>query len=244
MVSDEHANEQVNEHEGDQLASEPAAKKNRKRPAIAVGVIVAVLVVAGAGFWVWHETPGFCSAICHTPMDAYGKAYAQEANTTGVDKWGNEVSDTSAMLAVSHQVSEEDGGASATCLSCHVPTISEQVSEGMSWLTGDYTVVANDASGSVLPETELSQLTAARGADSEEFCLNESCHDLTRDELTKLTSDLAFNPHDTKHGERVCSDCHKAHRASVYVCAECHAEAELPSGWITPDEADRLENKA
>ena len=244
MVSDERANEQVNEREGDQLASEPAAKKNRKRPAIAVGVIVAVLVVAGAGFWVWHETPGFCSAICHTPMDAYGKAYAQEANTTGVDKWGNEVSDTSAMLAVSHQVSEEDGGASATCLSCHVPTISEQVSEGMSWLTGDYTVVANDASGSVLPETELSQLTAARGADSEEFCLNESCHDLTRDELTELTSDLAFNPHDTKHGERVCSDCHKAHRASVYVCAECHTEAELPSGWITPDEADRLENKA
>ena len=46
-----------------------APKRKRKKWPITVGVIAVVLVVAGAGFWVWHEQPSFCNAICHTPMD-------------------------------------------------------------------------------------------------------------------------------------------------------------------------------
>ena len=46
-----------------------------------------------SGFWVWHEQPSFCAAICHTPMDEYLETYEQEPGTTGVDKWGNEVRD-------------------------------------------------------------------------------------------------------------------------------------------------------
>ena len=35
-----------------------------------VGVVVAVvLVCAGGGFYVWHNQPSFCNAICHEPMD-------------------------------------------------------------------------------------------------------------------------------------------------------------------------------
>ena len=54
----------------DGQTAEPAAQKKKKKWPIVVGVVVAVLVVAGAGFWVWHEQPSFCNAICHTPMDA------------------------------------------------------------------------------------------------------------------------------------------------------------------------------
>ena len=36
-------------------------------------------------------------------MDEYLETYEQEPGTTGVDKWGNEVSNTNAMLAVSHK---------------------------------------------------------------------------------------------------------------------------------------------
>ena len=78
------------------MAEEPVvigdpAPRTRKWP-IVVGVVVVVLIAAGAGFWVWHEQPSFCAAICHTPMDEYLETYEQEPGTTGVDKWGNEVS--------------------------------------------------------------------------------------------------------------------------------------------------------
>ncbi|MDU1389817.1 MAG: salivary glue protein Sgs-3, partial [Eggerthella sp.] len=57
------------------MAEEPVvigdpAPRTRKWP-IVVGVVVVVLIAAGAGFWVWHEQPSFCAAICHTPMDEY-----------------------------------------------------------------------------------------------------------------------------------------------------------------------------
>ncbi|MEG0621206.1 MAG: salivary glue protein Sgs-3, partial [Raoultibacter sp.] len=47
--------------------TEAAAKKKGKKWPIVVGVVVAVLVVAGIGGFIWHEQPSFCSAICHTP---------------------------------------------------------------------------------------------------------------------------------------------------------------------------------
>ena len=51
-------------------AGEPAGRRRGRRWPIVVGVVAVVLVAAGAGFWVWHEQPGFCNAICHDPMDA------------------------------------------------------------------------------------------------------------------------------------------------------------------------------
>ncbi len=58
-------------------------------------------------------------------MDPYLTTYEQEAGQPGVDKWGNEVANSSSMMAVVHKDQGED------CLSCHVPTLSEQMSEGM-----------------------------------------------------------------------------------------------------------------
>lgn len=141
---------------------EAAPKKKGKKWPIVVGVVVVVLIAAGAGFWVWHEQPSFCAAICHTPMDEYLETYEQEAGTAGVDKWGNEVANTNAMLAVSHKAQGKD------CMACHVPTLSEQMSEGMNWVTGNYVYP--------LEERDTEMLTEARGVDADEFCLNESCH--------------------------------------------------------------------
>ena len=61
----------------DGQTAEPAAQKKKKKWPIVVGVVVAVLVVAGAGFWVWHEQPSFCNAICHSPMDKYVETYSE-----------------------------------------------------------------------------------------------------------------------------------------------------------------------
>ena len=246
-MSEEIKGQQVEQAEA---AEAPASKKPKKKLGIIAGVAAAVIVVAGAGFWVWHEQPSFCGAICHTPMDPYLDTYEQDYNAAGVDKWGNEVENTKGMLVVSHKMVKDADGENLDCLSCHVPTLSEQVSEGLAWVTGSYDVVDNPTYKLVLPETSLEDLTAARGTDPDSFCMNEACHDngegaaMTREDLIEATADMTRNPHVAQHGEVACSDCHKAHRASVNYCTGCHADAPVPEGWISAIQEKQLEARA
>lgn len=212
-----------------------AAPKKKKNKLAIVGVIVVIVAALGVGMWVWHEQPSFCNAICHTPMDPYLPTYEATPGQAATDKWGNEVKDAHAMLAATHRADEN-----ITCMGCHVPTLGEQVSEAGKWITGNYTVKDNATFGVVLEERDLGQLTEARAIPKDEFCLNAACHDLERADLKQKTADRAINPHDDHHGKQDCSDCHKAHRASVLQCAKCHNDAVLPAGWLTPAQADKL----
>lgn len=203
-------------------------KKGKKKWPIIVGVVAVVVIAAGAGFWVWHEQPSFCNAICHTPMDPYLPTYEAEPGQASLDKWGNEVADASGMMAATHRVEGK------SCMSCHVPSIGEQVAEGMAWVSGNYY--------SPLEERDLEQLVEARGVDDDEFCLNASCHNLTRDDLIAATADKGeYNPHVAQHGEQTCSNCHKAHRASVNACTQCHSDAVVPDGWLSYSQASKLQ---
>ena len=56
--------------------SSPSSKRPVQKKWIVLGVVVAVILVAGVGFWAWHNTPGFCNAFCHSPMDAYVESYS------------------------------------------------------------------------------------------------------------------------------------------------------------------------
>ena len=234
----DHVEAEALEQEATEAVSEQALpKKPKKKMGITLGVIAAVIIVAGAGFFVWHEQPSFCNAICHIPMDPYYETYDQEPNTEGVDKWGNTVTNTSAMLCVSH----EYGYSQASCLSCHVPTLGEQVSEGIAWVTGDYEVVETSFDNMwAATERTSADLVEARGLDQDAFCLNEACHKITREQLEQRTSNMEFNPHVSQHGTEQCTTCHKGHRASVMYCAQCHKDAEVPEGWITPSEEQKL----
>ena len=80
------------------------------------------MLFRSAGFWVWHEQPGFCNAICHDPMDAYVEGYYEDA----------------ALMANEH------ARADVTCFQCHEANIEEQVTEGLAWVRGDF---ATDESG-------------------------------------------------------------------------------------------------
>ena len=103
-------------------AGEPAGRRRGRRWPIVVGVVAVVLVAAGAGFWAWHEQPGFCNAVCHDPMDAYVEGYYEDA----------------ALMANEH------ARADVTCFQCHEANIEEQVTEGLAWVRGDF---ATDESG-------------------------------------------------------------------------------------------------
>ena len=243
MSEEEEVKEEVNEEttaEGAETTAEgaegePAEKKPRKKWPIVVGVIVVVVVVAVIGMLIWHEQPSFCSAFCHTPMDEYLETYESELGEETVDKYGNTVEDSTGMLSVVHAAE------GITCLGCHTPTLSEQINEGIEWVMGNYSYP--------LTEKSLADLVAASGIDEVEFCLNEDCHDLTEDELAaetegaiSSTTGIEYNPHEDPHDDVDfdCSDCHKAHRASVLECTECHTDMELPDGWITVEEESEL----
>jgi hypothetical protein len=222
-------------------------KKNKNKKWMVLGIVVVAVAALGFGFNAWHSTPGFCSAICHTPMDAYTKTFIDG----NVDKYGNELTSDEAvgMMAYSHGKS-----GAANCLSCHVPTLGEQMSEGAAWIAGDYEVAGVNKQGDSILETRTyDQLVAARGLDSgDQFCLNSTCHanadgtPMTRDDLVKATASLADerNPHAQPHGATKCGDCHKGHEQSVNTCSKCHTDAPIPQGWLTYSQAQEKEQLA
>lgn len=214
------------------LQAETAPQHSKHRPRkkwpITLGVIVGILVVAGAGLFIWHEQPSFCGAICHTPMNEYVETYNAQPGKPGVDKLGFTVEDANSMLVVSHKVTS-----GSTCLDCHVPTMQEQISEAVHWVSGNYY--------DPLSERTLADLGGARGITGEQFCMNDACHTQTRDDLKAATADMgSINPHLPQHGDMDCGYCHKAHRASVMQCAGCHEGAQIPPGWVTPQEAEDM----
>lgn len=223
------------EQASERSQKETAGKKQRKkigrfyRWQIVLVVVIAVVAVSGLGFYKWHESPSFCDAICHNPQDPYNPTYFAEPGQPATDKWGNDVADARGMLSAAHRVE-----ADSNCLSCHVPTIKEQLTEGVEWVTGNFY--------NPLSERSLDNLERWK-ADSkgEYFCLNSACHDMSKEELSKVYEDWDRNPHSWHHTEYTCSDCHKSHRASVMVCSQCHDDSTLPEGWISFEESQQLE---
>ncbi|MDO4182999.1 MAG: cytochrome c3 family protein [Coriobacteriia bacterium] len=218
--------------------------KTKKKLGIVVAVIVVVVAVAGVGFWKWHETPEFCAAICHF-QDPYLEGYQQEQNTAGVDKYGNQVSNTNAMMSTLHRTTQTQVWTTIACMDCHHPVIAQQISEGITWVSGNYY--------DPLTEKTTADLTHWEGTVEDAFCANANCHAylvgedgmVDRDKLEKTTWSLDFNPHSTHHEgiQPSCTECHKGHRASVNMCTACHDEATLPAGWISYQESADLMSK-
>lgn len=223
-------------------AKAPKKKMAGATKGIITACVVAVVAAAGFGFWQWHETPQFCAAICHN-MDQYLETYLQEEGVTGVDKYGNAVSDTTAMLSTRHRETMTTAKPEIRCMGCHHPVMAEQVSEAMSHISGNYY--------DPLTERVGEDLTHWEGTQGTQFCVNEACHAylrgsdglVDRSKLEDATVRLEFNPHSQHHDiELQCTECHKGHRASVLVCTGCHEHdnVALPSGWVTYDQGEQI----
>jgi hypothetical protein len=221
---------------------QPSAKRKSKKLAIA-GIVVVALVAVGVGMMVWHEQPSFCSTMCHIE-GTYVDNYMQEQNAKGVDKYGHEVSNTNAMMAVLHRSTKATAKPEIVCVDCHVPNMVELAHDGMNFVSGNYPLPRD--------ERNLSGLMSWDGKPGESFCANENCHvyllgsdgELDYDKLEASTKTRAFNPHEQHHENLTldCSSCHKGHRASVLVCTGCHEHENvaLPDGWLTYDESQEL----
>lgn len=220
--------------QGWQADKKPAPKVSKKRLPVIIGVLAVVVAVAGAGFWKWHEQPTFCNAFCHATMDDTVATYYQEPNAPGIDKWGNDVQNANAMMVVVHAQS------GVNCLGCHVPSITQQLTEVAQTVTGNYEMPMLEKN------TEELLINAGNKNHPDTFCMKSGCHNFTRDDLEKATAEMGFNPHRWHHGDFDCSVCHKSHRASVFYCTRCHQEAadSMPEGWLTYDEGKALEDEA
>lgn len=191
-------------------------RKAKKWP-IVISVFAVAAIAVLVAFLHWHEEPTFCNAFCHQPMDRYVEGY---------------YSDDVSMEAAVH---EQNG---VTCLGCHwtQAKMMDLVNEVVVWATDGFTDPLPDETGIA----------------SEEFC--GKCHDgVTAPTKESATADWVYDPHNipedvTLHqtagadgGAITCSDCHKAHKASTMMCAECHASyftedsGTIPEGWATPE---------
>lgn len=204
-------------------AAKKAYKKGNpahKKHVIITWVIIVIAVIAlAAAFLVWHEQPSFCNAICHTPMDYYvEESYYSGDTTQGV---------------TGH------AAAGVTCLDCHVPTLSEQIGEGISWIGGNYEFDSSTGKLSLRYTTS----TLSKTGTASDFCLKSGCH--TTNELEAATGSWDRDPHSTTaHGGQYikdCSNCHREHGQSVLICASCHSDiaAQTPDGWATSDSDTR-----
>ena len=245
-MSDEKLNDSVVEAtEGEGTAPVPKKKSNKKWAIL--GIVVVVLVAVGAGMMVWHESPSFCSTMCHVE-GTYVDNYMQEQGKPGTDKYGTEVSNTNAMMAVLHRNTKATAKSEIVCVDCHVPNFMELAHDGMNYVSGNYPMPRDERSASGLQSWDKKT--------GESFCANENCHvyllgddgQLSYSKLADSTSSRAFNFHEQHHEalSLECTDCHKGHRASVVVCTGCHEHEneQIPDGWVTYEESQELMKKA
>ena len=163
------------------MAPSKKRKTDRRWPIVAA-VVAVVVAVASGGFWVWHEQPSFCNAICHTPMDRLRcGTYDQQPGparprpTSGATRLPTRR--RYAGRAV-HAAPKDEGGADA-----HVPKLpparhqpSSSTEASASGLPATCRLCATDGvpRRRAWPSAAPSQLGRVRAAVAgDAFCLNE-----------------------------------------------------------------------
>jgi hypothetical protein len=227
---------------------EATPKKKKKlglKILMIVGIVVVVLAGGGGGAYaLFHDTPGFCNFLCHTPMDPYVDSYVSGISINDAQR-----GDNVKLSVVAHKESDQ----AITCLGCHTTTLPEQINEGIHWVTGDYTVPLDMKVAASVEYDETGKQIEEIGGDKDglSFCLRPGCHEgisyvkgadeaadkEQRQAALKQLADATegeYNPHNSSHFPATnCYVCHQTHEQSVLMCTQCHGNAiELPDGWL------------
>ena len=165
-------------------------KKNKKKATwTVIGIVVLALVVVGGatGGYLIHlsnTSPEFC-ATCHI-MEPNVNSYLTSNNLDNIHNQAN-----------------------VECKECHDYPVSAEISSGIKFITGNYTV---DTDGKLLPVEY-----------TDEMCLD--CH-ISYDYVAEQTDWLERNPHDSHNGQLACNTCHVSHGEQIDYCATCHDHGE------------------
>lgn len=191
------------EKKGSVADLQTAAAPKRKKWPIVVGIVAAVLIVCGIGFGVWHNTPGFCNAVCHAPMDNYVESYYE--------------GDPGCLVT-------QHAAAKVSCLDCHEARIGEQVAEVGMWIDDSFVV---DEQGNL--QIPANQYMANEEFCLKSGC--HDWNDVVDATWGFEGNDAKYNPHSShQDGSLVCGDCHKSHSKSTLYCGKCHT-LNAPEGW-------------
>ena len=91
------------------------------------------------------------------------------------------------------------------CKDCHDYPLSAEISSGINYFVGNYTV---DPTGNLFQ----------RKYDN---AMCNKCH-ISYQHVAELTDFLHRNPHFNHNGELPCSACHISHGAQIDYCSQCH----------------------
>jgi nitrate/TMAO reductase-like tetraheme cytochrome c subunit len=160
-------------------------KKNSKRVWAIITIVVVFLCITGiaTGVSLIHlsdTSPKFCST-CHI-MDFNVNSYL-----------------------TSNDLDNVHFQAGVQCKECHDYSVKAEITSGIKFILGDYSV---DANGKLLPVTYDNNM-----------CLQ--CH-ISYKHLADSTDFLVKNPHRNHNGEQACKTCHVSHGDQIDYCSSCH----------------------
>jgi nitrate/TMAO reductase-like tetraheme cytochrome c subunit len=162
-------------------------KKSQKQGFTIVGIAVVLLVITvvgtGTGGYLVHlsnTSPEFC-ASCHI-MEKNVNSYLSSNNMDNIHAQAN-----------------------VQCKDCHDYSIPAEVSSGIRYITGNYSV---NSKGELLPVSY-----------SDDMCLK--CH-ISDEYIAKATDFLHRNPHKSHNGYLDCKVCHISHGDQINYCGTCH----------------------
>jgi hypothetical protein len=177
-------------------------KKSQKQGLAIVGIAVVLLAITvvgtGTGGYLVHlsnTSPEFC-ASCHI-MEKNVNSYLSSNDMDNIHAQAN-----------------------VQCKDCHDYSIPAEVSSGIRYITGDYSV---NSKGELLPVSY-----------SDDMCLK--CH-ISDEYMAKATDFLHRNPHKSHNGQLDCKVCHISHGDQIDYCGTCHDNG---GQRITGEEKDRL----
>lgn len=168
-----------------QIPEKKKVKKTKKQIWTIIGIVVAVLVVAGGatGGYLIHlsnTSPQFC-ATCHV-MDKNVNSYLTSNDLDNIHSQAN-----------------------VQCKDCHDYPVSAEISSGINYVFGNYTVGTD---GELLPVSY-----------GNEMCLD--CH-ISYENIAMSTDFLYRNPHKSHNGDLECKTCHVSHGEQIDYCSTCH----------------------
>lgn len=162
-------------------------KKSQKQGWTIVGIFMVVLAITVVGI----GTGGYMVHLSNTSPEFCASCHIMEKNV-------------SSYLS-SNDMDNVHAQAKVQCKDCHDYSIPAEISSGIKYITGNYSV---NSKGELLPVSY-----------SDEMCLK--CH-ISEEYMARATDFLHRNPHKSHNDHLDCKVCHISHGDQIDYCGTCH----------------------